>query len=211
MPCQTYTRSWLRSDAGVRLAHRSDGTMRGNAVEIRHGMTFQQPQAAVFQVYRWCNPPTRGMATSLSRAAFRLIIGSSGPEEDRRLDVSLIVGYQFLFSAMLMGVLTLQLPRITESWSYAVPALIVCYALSGLPAVLGLGLALRDEGARLGTIILSAVHALLEAEYIRRGLAPYVELTALRIAIDVAIIIVLNRRVVRRAFQLSPITLQLRG
>ena len=142
---------------------------------------------------------------------FRLIIGSSGPEEDRRLDVSLIVGYQFLFSAMLMGVLTWQLPRITESWSYAVPALIICYALSALPAVLGLGLALRDEGARIGTIILSAVHALVEFEYFRRGLAPYVELTVLRIAIDVAIVIVLNRPVVRRAFQLSPISLQLRG
>jgi hypothetical protein len=38
-----------------------------------------------------------------------------------------------------------------------------------------------------------------------------VELTVLRIAIDVAIIIALNRRVIRRAFQLSPITLQLRG
>src|SRR6516165_4140733 len=91
-----------------------------------------------------------GGAITLVTASIRLIMGSSGPEEDRRLDVSLIVGYQFLFSAMLMGVLTLQLPRITESWSYAVPALIVCYALSGLPAVLGLGLALRDEGARIG-------------------------------------------------------------
>jgi len=152
-----------------------------------------------------------GGGMTLVTASIRLIIGSSGPEEDRRLDVSLIVGYQFLFSAMLMGVLTWQLPRITESWSYAVPALIICYALSALPAVLGLGLALRDEGARIGTIILSAVHALVEFEYFRRGLARYVELTALRIAIDVAIIIVLNRRVVRRAFQLSPITLQLRG
>ena len=103
-----------------------------------------------------------GGGMTLVTASIRLIIGSSGPEEDRRLDVSLIVGYQFLFSAMLMGVLTLQLPRITESWSYAVPALIVCYALSGLPAVLGLGLALRDEGARIGTIILSSVHALVE-------------------------------------------------
>ena len=46
-----------------------------NPVEIRHGMTFQQPQAAVFQVYRWCNPPTRGMATSLGRAAFLRSIG----------------------------------------------------------------------------------------------------------------------------------------
>ena len=152
-----------------------------------------------------------GGGMTLVTASIRLTIGSSGPEEDRRLDVSLIVGYQFLFSAMLMGVLTWQLPRITESWSYAVPALIICYALSALPAVLGLGLAFRDEGARIGTIILSAVHALVEFEYFRRGLARYVELTALRIAIDVAIIIVLNRRVVRRAFQLSPISLQLGG
>ena len=91
-----------------------------------------------------------GGAITLVTASIRLIIGSSGPEEDRRLDVSLIVGYQFLFSAMLMGVLTWQLPRITESWSYAVPALIICYALSALPAVLGLGLAFRDEGARIG-------------------------------------------------------------
>ena len=82
LPCQTYTRSWLRSDAGVRLAHRSDGTMRGNAVEIRHGMTFQQPQAAVFQVYRWCNPPTRGMATSLGRAGFG---SSSAPVGRKRI------------------------------------------------------------------------------------------------------------------------------
>src|SRR5215472_284277 len=151
-----------------------------------------------------------GCAITLVTASIRLVVGASGPKEDRRLDVSLIVGYQFLFSAMLMGVLTWQLPRITESWSHAVPALIICYVLSALPAVLGLGLAFRDEGARIGTIILSAVHALVEFEYFRRGFAPYVELTALRIAIDVAIIIVLNRRVVRRAFQLSPITLQLR-
>src|SRR5215471_10954779 len=41
-------------------------------------MTFQQPQAAVFQVYRWCNPPTRGMATSLGRAAFLRSYGSWG-------------------------------------------------------------------------------------------------------------------------------------
>jgi hypothetical protein len=103
-----------------------------------------------------------GGGMTLVTASIRLVAGPSGPEEDRRLDVSLIVGYQFLFSAMLMGALTWQLPRITESWSYAVPALIICYALSGLPAVLGLGLALRDEGARIGTIILSSVHALVE-------------------------------------------------
>ena len=151
-----------------------------------------------------------GGAITLMTAAIRLIAGPRGPDEDRRLDVSLIAGYQFLFSAMLMGTLTWQMPLITESWIDAVPALIICYGLSVLPAVLGLGLALHDEGARIGTIILSSAHPLLGLESIRRGLAPYVQLTALRIAIDVAIIIALNRRVVRRAFQLSPITLQLR-
>jgi hypothetical protein len=75
MPSQTRTRSWLRSHAGIRLAHRGDSTMRGNPVEIRHGVTFQQPQAAVSQVNRWCNPPTRGMATTLDLAAFLRSMG----------------------------------------------------------------------------------------------------------------------------------------
>jgi len=46
-----------------------------NPVEIRHGMTFQQPQAAVFQVYRWCNPPTRGMSSTLGLVAVLPSIG----------------------------------------------------------------------------------------------------------------------------------------
>lgn len=136
---------------------------------------------------------------------------SPNPKKGGRLDVSLIAGYQFVFSAVLIGVITWQLPRITESWKYAVPVLIMSYAVSALPAVLGLGLALRDDAARVGTIIFSIAHALLNFEYIRRRLAPHAKFTALRIAADVAIIIVLNRQAVRRAFQISPIALHLRG
>jgi hypothetical protein len=150
-----------------------------------------------------------GMIT-LVTARLRLSAGRS-PREGGRLDVSLIAGYQFVSSAVLIGVMTWQLPRITESWKYAVPVLIMSYAVCALPAVLGLGLALRDDAARIGTIIFSIAHALLNFEYIRRGLAPHAGFTAVRIAADVLIIIALNRRAVRRAFQLSPIALHLRG
>ncbi len=107
--------------------------------------------------------------------------------------------------------MTWQLPQVTESWKYAVPALIMCYALAGVPAVLGFGLVLRDQAARIGTIIFTIAHALLNFEYIRRGLAPHARFTAVRIVADVVIIIVLNSGAVRRAFQHSPITLHLRA
>jgi hypothetical protein len=134
-----------------------------------------------------------------------------GAKQDGGLDVSLIAGYHFLFSAVLIGIMTWQLPQVTESWKYAVPALLMCYALATLPAVLGFGLVLRDEAARVGTVIFSIAHALLNFEYIRRGLTPHARFTAVRIVADVVVIIALNRRAVRRAFQHSPITLHLRG
>jgi len=129
--------------------------------------------------------------------------------EERRLDVSLIAGYHFLFSATLIGLITWQLPRITESWKNAGPALVICYGVAALPAVFGLGLVLRDEGARIGTIALTIAHLLLNIEYVRRGMAPIPELTTVRIAADLLIIILLMRRPVRRHFQMSPLALRL--
>jgi hypothetical protein len=85
-------------------------------------------ELAVIEGFRARVQWSLGGAIALITGSIRLVAGPCGPEEDRRLDVSLIVGYQFLFSAMLMGALTWQLPRITESWSYVVPALIICYA-----------------------------------------------------------------------------------
>lgn len=151
-----------------------------------------------------------GGMSALLTAAFRLG-GRAAAKQDGGVDVSLIAGYHFLFSAVLIGIMTWQLPQVTESWKYAVPALIMCYALATMPAVLGFGLVLRDEAARVGTVIFSIAHSLLNFEYIRRGLAPHPRFTTLRIVADVVIIIALNRRAVRRAFQHSPITLHLRG
>ena len=101
-----------------------------------------------------------GMATLVT--AWLRHSPNPSPREGDRLDVSLIAGYQFLFSAVLIGLMTWQLPRITESWKYAVPALIMCYAVAALPAVLGFGIVLRDEAARVGTVIFSIGHALLQ-------------------------------------------------
>ena len=150
-----------------------------------------------------------GGMIALMAAASR-VSAQSVAKQDGGLDVSLIAGYHFLFSAVLIGIMTWQLPQVTESWSYAVPALIMCYALAVVPAVLGFGLVLRDEAARVGTVIFTIAHALLNFEYIRRGLAPHARFTAVRVVADVVIIIVLNRRAVRQAFQHSPITLHLR-
>lgn len=151
-----------------------------------------------------------GGAITLVTAWLRLTAGPN-PREGGRLDLSLVAAYQFLFSAALIGIMTWQLPQVTESWRYAVPALIICYTAAALPAVLGLGIVLRDESARVVTIIFSIAHALLNVEYIRRGLAPHPAFTSFRIAVDVIIVIALNRGEVRRAFQQSPIMLHLRN
>lgn len=52
-----------------------------------------------------------GMATLMT--AWLRHSASPSPREGGRLDVSLIAGYQFLFSAVLIGIMTWQLPRIT--------------------------------------------------------------------------------------------------
>src|SRR5664279_2230739 len=85
----------------------------------------------------------------------------------------------------------------------------MCYAIATLPAVLGFGLTLLDESARLGTILFTIVHALFDWKYLHSGFAPYPKFTVFRIALDVLIIVVLNRRAVRLAFQLSPVSLLL--
>jgi len=129
--------------------------------------------------------------------------------QERRLDVTLIAIYHFLFSATLIGLITWQLPRITEPWKYAIPALIMCYAISVLPAIFGLGLILRDEAARVGTILFTIVHMLLNFEFIHRGIAPHTELTFIRIAADLLIILVLSGKAVRCRFEFSPVALHL--
>ena len=149
-----------------------------------------------------------GSTSALLRAWVRLSL-ERRPKEGWRIDVALIAGYQFVFSGLLIGLLTWQLPQLTESWKYAIPALIICYGIATLPGALGFALVLRDEAARMGTIFFSVGHALLDLEYIRRGIAPHPALTATRIAVDLLIILVLCRQPVRRQFQLTHLALHL--
>lgn len=122
-----------------------------------------------------------------------------------RLDVLLIAAYHFVFSAVLIGTLTWQLPRITEPWKYAVPALAICYLLSALPGVLGFGLVLRDEAARIGVLIFSVAHALLACGYVSH--AGQLAFPSFRVGLDLLMVVVLLRPEVLRSFQTSPITL----
>ena len=130
---------------------------------------------------------------------------TSSRQNGRRIDVLLIVVYHFVFSAVLIGAVTWQLPQITESWKYAVPALAICYLLSALPGVLGLGLWLRDEAARIGVLIFSLAHALLTCGYMSQ--AAHWVFPGFRIGLDLLIIVILLRPQVSRSFQSSPITL----
>ncbi len=133
----------------------------------------------------------------------------SAQDNGWRLDILLIAAYHFLFSCVLIGLLTWQLPEITESWKYVVPTLIMAYMLAAIPAVLGVGLFLGDDAARIGTVLFSVAHALLACAYLTR--VHVWAFPALRIGLDVVMIAILLRPQVRRAFQTSPISLHLRN
>ncbi len=142
-----------------------------------------------------------GGASALATAQLR----ASSRRNGWRLDVFLIAAYHFAFSAVLIGTITWQLPKITESWKYAAPALAICYLLSALPGVLGFGLLLRDEAARTGVLIFSLAHALLTCGYLSQ--TTHWAFPGFRIGLDLLIIVVLLRPQVLRSFQTSPITL----
>jgi hypothetical protein len=117
--------------------------------------------------------------------------------------VAVIAGYHSLFTLALLATLTWQIPRITESWKYALPALLLCYGISLVPAVLGVGLILRDNAARIATIVLSIGHALLTMEYLHVTFYP--GFPVLRIAVDVLMIALLTGRNVRSMFEQGPL------
>jgi hypothetical protein len=87
-------------------------------------------------------------------------------ENGWRLDVLLVAAYHFIFSGVLIVLITWQLPQITESWKYAVPTLIMAYMLAALPAVLGFGLFFGDDAARIGIVLFSLAHVLLTFGYL---------------------------------------------
>lgn len=149
-----------------------------------------------------------GAAFTLVTAWVRFVVRSDSREQ-RPPVLTLIAGYHVVFSVVLFAVLTWQLPEITAYWTVAMAPVMMAYALSALPAILGFGLHLGDNSARIGAMLFSVAHAILTVEYIRRGLSHHVVFSSVRILLDVAIIGALNVRAVRLFFQHSPITLHL--
>ena len=130
-------------------------------------------------------------------------------DRHRAWSVDAIAAYHVLFTVVLLGTLTWQLPRITESWKYALPALLLCYGIAVVPAVLGVGLVLRDNAARVATIVFSISHALLTVEFLRHS--PLPAFSVLRIVVDITIIALLCRRSVRGRFAPDSVDSLLRG
>ena len=150
-----------------------------------------------------------GSSFALSRVYLRVAADDLLAYGPRRIDVLMIAVYHMLFTALLFGVLSWQLPHMSTSWVEALLPLILAYGISAVPAVLGLGLALGDDAARVATIIFSICHALLTWKYIHDGISNHLWFSCLRISIDGAIVVILNRRLVRQSFQMSPLILHL--
>lgn len=116
--------------------------------------------------------------------------------------------YQCVFSAVLLGILVFQLPRIKESWTDALPAVAICMLIAAIPGVLGFGLLLLDNAARWGTLVFSVAHALLAWRRISIGAVPPT-LPLIRIALDAFIIAALVRPAIIRRFTPSSLRLKL--
>ena len=130
--------------------------------------------------------------------------------EGRRLptEVILVAAYQCLFSLVLLGLLVFQLPRITERWTDAVPALSIMFLVIIVPGVLGFGLLVLDNSARWGTLAFSIIHAMLAWRRFS-GSPVHPMMPIIRIAFDAFIIAVLIRPAIVRRFIHRQIQLKL--
>lgn len=124
------------------------------------------------------------------------------------IEVILVAAYQCIFSAALLGILIFQVPRITEHWTDALPAVAICSLIALIPGVLGFGLFLLDNAARWGTLVFSVAHALLAWHRISLG-GIHLTLPTIRIAFDAFIIAALARPAIIRRFIPSRVQLEL--
>lgn len=138
------------------------------------------------------------------------IRGIASDTEGRRLPAEVIIvgAYQCMFSAVLLGVIISQLPRITEHWTDALPAVAICALIASIPGVLGFGLLLLDNAARWGTLVFSVAHALLAWHRISISVS-HPALPAIRIVFDAFIIAALVRPAITRRFIPSRVQLEL--
>jgi hypothetical protein len=151
-----------------------------------------------------------GLSVAVKAHAGMRIRGLVSDAEGRWLPAEVVVvgAYQCLFSAVLLGLLVFQLPRITERWTDALPAVAICTLIALIPGVLGFGLFLLDNAARWGTLVFSAAHALLAWRRISVGVV-HPTLPVIRIAFDVFIIAGLARPAIIRRFIPTRVELKL--
>lgn len=112
-----------------------------------------------------------------------------------------IAVYQALFSVVLLATLVREsvTHHPSDGWLYAAPVLLMMFFVSLLPAVFAYGLWIMDEGARVGTVIFTILHAISTVVYLQSALTYWRPWS--RLAIDAAILAYLLLRSTRRAFR----------
>lgn len=133
---------------------------------------------------------------------------------DRRpLAVLLITIYHVAFSAFLLGLILWQIAthQIHATWQEKIVVLPFTFLLAILPGVLGFGLWMLDNAARLGVILFSLLHAISGIAYLGHAHISSPAFTTLRIVWDATMILWLCHSSVRKAFRWQPVNLSLRG
>ncbi len=133
--------------------------------------------------------------------------------ENRPLPVTLIAGYFWVFSGVLIAILFWQV-AMHRIHSGVVEKLIVlcgCFLVALLPGVLGFGLWLLDNAARIGAVMFALLHAISEVAFLSNLHIPSRAFTWFRILLDGAIILCLIHPKVRAAFRLKPVEFSIRG
>jgi len=151
-----------------------------------------------------------GVSVAIKAHASIRIRSIASDSDGRWLPAEVIVAgaYQCLFSVVLLGIIVFQLPRITEPWTDALPAVAICALIASIPSVLGFGLFLLDNAARWGTLVFSVAHALLAWHRISTGVTRPT-LPLIRIAFDAFIIAALMRTAIIQRFTPSRVQLKL--
>ncbi len=112
-----------------------------------------------------------------------------------------IAAYHVIFSVVLLGILVWQSAshHPSDGWVFAAPVLGMLFFLCLAPAVLAYGLWIMDDGARIGTIIFTILHAISTVVYIQH--TPGLWLPWGRLAVDGAILAYLFFRSTRQSFE----------
>ena len=133
---------------------------------------------------------------------------------DRRpWDVVAIAGYYAAFSLVLLGMIAWQMisHQIHAYWTEKILVLPFAFLLALLPGVIALGLWVLDNAARILAMLFAVAHAFSTIAWLSQPHVPSRTFSVFRIAVDIAIVVCLNRPAVRKAFHWQPVSFSLRN